>query len=114
LRVLVCGGRDYARRPQLERVLTDFHETHRFTMLIHGGARGADTMAGEWAVGKDIPVRVFHALWHKHGNAAGPIRNAQMLTEGRPDLVIAFPGGSGTASMVGLARQAGVEVQIIE
>jgi predicted Rossmann-fold nucleotide-binding protein len=38
------------------------------------------------------------------------VRNRQMLTEGRPDLVVAFPGGKGTANMVALARKAGVEI----
>jgi hypothetical protein len=41
---------------------------------------------------------------------AGPIRKQQMLDEGKPDLVVAFPGGRGTAHMVRIARAAGIEV----
>ncbi|MEM9912925.1 MAG: hypothetical protein AAF922_19365 [Pseudomonadota bacterium] len=44
------------------------------------------------------------------GRAAGPIRNKEMLDEGCPDLVVAFPGGRGTANMVKQAQAAGVEV----
>jgi hypothetical protein len=33
-----------------------------------------------------------------------------MLMEGKPDLVVAFPGGRGTANMIEQARKAGVEV----
>ena len=55
----------------------------------------------------------YPANWKKHGRAAGPIRNKQMLEEAKPDLVIAFPGGAGTANMVKQAREAGVKVEII-
>lgn len=57
-----------------------------------------------------VPVIVYHADWNAHGRSAGPIRNAKMLAEGKPDLVVAFPGGKGTAHMVGIARKAGVPV----
>ena len=33
-----------------------------------------------------------------------------MLAEGKPDLVVAFPGGAGTANMIEQARAAGVRV----
>jgi predicted Rossmann-fold nucleotide-binding protein len=32
------------------------------------------------------------------------------MMEWKPDLVVAFPGGSGTADMVSRARGAGIEV----
>ena len=63
-------------------------------------------------------VRAFPAKWNEHGKAAGPIRNQQMLTEGKPDLVIAFndylPNSKGTLDMVTRARRAGVAIEIIE
>ena len=109
--VLVCGGRDYQDRDALERTMVRLAEIHGpFTQVIHGGARGADRLAGEWGIRHRILVRQFPAQWDKNGKKAGPIRNQQMLDEGKPDLVIAFPGGSGTADMVRRARAAGVEV----
>jgi UDP-N-acetylmuramoylalanine-D-glutamate ligase len=57
-----------------------------------------------------IPVETYEADWDTHGKAAGPIRNKRMLDEGKPDLVVAFPGGRGTANMISQARKAGVEV----
>jgi hypothetical protein len=54
------------------------------------------------------------AEWETLGRKAGPIRNERMLTEGKPDLVVAFPGGRGTAHMTRLAREAGVEVVEID
>lgn len=50
------------------------------------------------------------ADWSKYGKAAGPMRNQKMLDEYKPDLVVALPGGRGTADMVSRARVAGVEV----
>ena len=67
-------------------------------------------MAEDWAKVRGIECVVFHADRAKYGRAAGPIRNQQMLDEGRPTLVVAFPDGRGTADMVRRARSAGVEV----
>jgi hypothetical protein len=78
--------------------------------VIDGDARGADRMAGEWACRRGIENIKFRAEWEKLGRKAGPIRNQSMLDEGRPDVVVAFPGGRGTADMMMRARSAGVEV----
>jgi hypothetical protein len=113
MRVLVCGGRDFSDAELLGAWLGGIHKDHGISCLIEGGAPGADTLArlfGEYA---GIPVESYPADWTKHGRAAGPIRNAQMLAEGRPDLVIAFPGGKGTADMVRKARIAGVRVAAV-
>jgi hypothetical protein len=64
-------------------------------------------LAGAWAA---IEVEVYRADWAKHGRSAGPIRNQRMLSDGKPDKVMAFPGGRGTRGMIALARAAGVEV----
>jgi hypothetical protein len=79
-------------------------------VLIEGDARGADRIAGEWADLRDIEHIKFTADWKKFGRPAGPIRNEQMLREGKPDLVIALPGSRGTAHMVRIAREASVRV----
>lgn len=80
--------------------------------MIHGDASGADRLSGEWAASKGIQVEARPADWSKHGRAAGPIRNSQMLDE-KPELVIAFPGGQGTADMVRKAKQTGLEVVMV-
>ncbi|HVZ01753.1 MAG TPA: DUF2493 domain-containing protein [Dongiaceae bacterium] len=110
MRVLVCGGRDFTDRALLEAVLERLHRARVFTVLIEGDARGADRMAGAWAEVQGIAHEIFKADWDGHGAKAGPIRNQRMLDEGRPDLVVAFPGHSGTDHMKRIARGAGVEV----
>ena len=81
-----------------------------FAVVVHGAAAGADSLGGDWATARGIPVQVFPADWDTLGRKAGPIRNQQMLDDGKPDLVVAFPGGRGTAHMMRISREAGVEV----
>jgi hypothetical protein len=111
VRLLVCGGRDYND----SRAVFDALDRLRargtvIDCIITGGARGADRLAEHWAWQAGVAVYVFDADWEAHGKAAGPIRNALMLAEGKPDGVVAFPGGSGTEDMVTKARAAGVKV----
>lgn len=107
-RVLVCGGRDFTDREWLYRVLDNLNLEKTIEVIIHGGAQGADTMAGRWAEILCIPTQVIRADWKRHGRAAGPIRNLEMLDRGRPDLVVAFPGGRGTNHMIRSALKANV------
>jgi hypothetical protein len=110
MKVLVCGGRQYDDAATLGSRLEEIHRERRITVIIESGAAGADSLARRFGERRGIPVRTFPADWGTHGRAAGPIRNRQMLEEGKPDLVVAFPGGRGTANMVKQARAAGVEV----
>lgn len=105
LRILVCGGRDF--RGDVAPVLDNYD----FEVCITGGALGADSAAYSYAVSHHIPVVVYSAQWKQFGKAAGHILNTQMLVEGKPDLVLAFPGGVGTANMCRQATAAGVEVR---
>lgn len=114
MRVIVCGGRDYADVECLFRHLDAFHKAQGVSCVISGAARGADTLGEAWANARGVAVARFPANWELHGKSAGPIRNAQMLAEGRADAVYAFPGGAGTANMVAQAKAAGVPVWTTE
>jgi len=109
-RLLVCGGRDLSDPDLVYQALDMVHERKPIALVIHGGARGADTLAGEWAALRRIPVCVFPANWEHDGKGAGPIRNAAMLAHGMPSAVVAFPGGNGTADMVRRCLEAGLPV----
>ncbi|WP_442786135.1 SLOG family protein [Methylorubrum sp. SL192] len=77
--------------------------------VIQGGATGADALARGWARDRGIIFDSYIADWG-WSRRAGPIRNARMLADGKPHLVIAFPGGRGTADMIRQAEAAGVPV----
>lgn len=106
MRALVCGGRDYADKDAVFYLLGLLHRGYNFEVVIHGDASGADALAAAWARDRGVPVAAYPADWDAHGKKAGPIRNQQMLDEGRPDIVIAFPGGRGTYDMLKKAAAA--------
>jgi hypothetical protein len=112
MKVLVCGGRDFANVGMMRRALMNVcGDTPRSEItIIHGAARGADIIADKLARNAGCIVKECPADWRAHGKAAGPIRNRQMLADHNPDVVLAMPGGRGTADMVSIARAAGVRV----
>jgi hypothetical protein len=114
MRVLICGGRAFDDLPFFDSTMDKLHERHRFSVVVHGGASGADAMAHFWAGFNSLPIEVYHADWKRHGKAAGPIRNQRMIDQGKPDLVVAFPGGRGTADMLRRARAAGIAAHSFE
>jgi len=117
-RVLIaCGGRDFRSEEEAFASLDEEHARHPIALVIHGAARGADTICERWARLHQIDYRGCPARWAVHGKAAGPRRNAKMLQlllryrgEGWPVGCFALPGGTGTAHMVGLCRAAGVPI----
>ena len=111
MRVLVCGGRDWREAELVEGALDRLYAARGpFDRLIHGGARGVDRIAGKWARQNGVLEWDFLPEWHRAGTPDGALRNQRMIAEAQPDLVVAFPGGLGTADMVERARAAGVEV----
>jgi hypothetical protein len=111
VKVLVCGSRKFTDFKRLSSVLSGY----RIGEVIHGGAKGADRLSMEWAVQNGIRVQEFKADWDVYGKRAGPIRNARMLSEGKPDMVVAFlaEDSIGTKDMISKAEKAGVEVKVI-
>ena len=110
MRVLVCGGRDYRDIGAVFRELNALHRATPISALIEGGAHGADELAALWADNAKVSRERYAADWKTHGKAAGPYRNATMIQQGKPDLVVAFPGGRGTADMIARAERAAVKV----
>ena len=110
-RVLVCGDRDWHDRTAIRKYLLTVESG---STVIHGAQRGADRIAGEVADKLGLAVEAYPAQWTRFGRAAGPIRNKQMLVEGKPELVVFFhlnlAASHGTKNMVGQARRAGIRV----
>ena len=115
MKILVCGGRDYTDAETLctvlDEMLSGLFEGESMA-IIHGNCKGADKLSGEWAKIRGIPVITVDANWDYYNKSAGHIRNYWMLKFCEPDLVIAFPGGRGTAGMVEKAHSA--EVKVVE
>lgn len=114
MKILVCGGRHYDDQAYFDRVMDKISmDLQRVVCIIQGGATGADMLARGWAAERMLPCMTFHVqpYWERFGKRAGRIRNEWMLEYGQPDLVVAFPGGNGTAHMVQIATEAGIAVR---
>lgn len=123
-RIIVCGGRGFSDRGAVESLLATFDP--KYDTIVHGGATGADLLAGRVARGMGFRVEEWLAHWTApcspecaHGPrktwpngqsycpAAGLHRNQRMLDLGA-DLVVGFPGARGTTHMLQIAQDAGV------
>jgi hypothetical protein len=115
MKILVCGGRKYSDQDQfievMDKIVNKFGADN--IEFISGGATGADTMIIEYAQFHQIDYTVKYAKWKKSGKSAGSIRNKVML-DLNPNLVVAFPGGSGTKNMVEISRKKGVLVHEVK
>lgn len=126
MKVLVCGGRNYRDSARVFEALDYLNGRKPIKLLIHGAASGADRLGEKWANARGVEPDGYPAAWgdltardavikHRPDGAAynanaGPARNAKMLEMGKPDFVVAFPGGHGTANMISQARMKGVKV----
>lgn len=103
VKVCVCGSRSMALDDGDLDWLNHQVAIHQISLIIHGACpTGVDWHAGKWAKDRGIPIKAFPADWKKFGRAAGPIRNRLMAVE--CDMLIAFPGGTGTWNMISEAR----------
>ena len=115
MKVLVCGGRTYSNYPRVTEVLNIINPDH----IVHGAAKGADSLGGRYAKEHSLPCSPYPAQWEKvdprtgrtyTDRGAGTERNKRMLLHSKPDLVVAFPGGPGTRHMTNFARTHGYRV----
>ncbi len=116
-RILVTGDRNWDDWLLILTELANF--PRKRTMVIEGGAHGADLYAkwiAEALFGEDS-VEEYPANWNQFGKAAGPIRNQQMIDEGFPTTVLAFHSNliasRGTRDMIKRALKVGLPVKLI-
>ena len=112
MRIIITGGRTYTDATTIRQTLAEYHQNPP-PVLVCGDAPGADREAATVAAYLlGWRVERHPAQWDRHGRAAGPIRNQHMADLGA-DLVLAFPGGRGTAHMVRCAQRAGIPIRRI-
>ena len=117
-RVLVCGSRNFNDYGLLAAKLDEVRDRLGDVPMrvVSGAARGADSLAAKWAQQRGVPCDEYPADWDRHGKSAGYRRNEQMLTEGDPHIVVAFPQGEsrGTRQMMRIAAEARVAVEEVD
>lgn len=116
--IQITGGREYTDGSAIYNTMKPYIEKYgaKNVLIRHGGARGADSLSHFQARRLGVPDDHIQARkpeyygysWDldKEGNAAGNLRNIAMLEEEpKPDIVLAFPGGKGTANMIEFAKE---------
>lgn len=125
-RALFTGSRHHRGKAAIWAALDAVHADHPDMLLVHGACyppedehgsrphRSADWLAHLWAIARGVPEEPHPADWARHGPAAGPIRNAEMVNLGADECLAAPLGRSpGTRGCAHLAQAAGIPVRWI-
>ena len=111
VKALITGGRDFSDQQFIYHTLDILHERYKFELIVHGDAKGADRLSGQWADEAGVQQIKVPANWVGNGaRKAGPMRNQFMYDLIHPDICIAFPGGTGTANMMKICYDADIIV----
>jgi hypothetical protein len=119
MRVLVSGSRYLTDEFPVRRELATIDQYAKALglelTLLHGDARGADSIAAKIATEFGWAIEAFPADWEGMGRRAGYVRNSAMFYSG-VDMLIAFPKGEskGTRHAIALAEKTGVRMKVIE
>lgn len=114
MRILITGSRDWTDEKAIAHAIAinTIGKSRWRTTIVHGDCpTGADAIADKLAKEEGLNVESYPADWNKHGKAAGPIRNQQMVDLGA-DVCLAFPKGQsrGTRQCMRAAEKAGIRV----
>ena len=111
MKLAVIGSRGFNDYELVKKVLNEYKE--RVTLVISGGAKGADTLGEKWANDNNITTLIYPAEWDKYGKRAGHIRNTDIINS--CDFCIAFWDGksTGTQDSIKKAKQMKKEVLIV-
>ncbi|MBQ8103825.1 MAG: DUF2493 domain-containing protein [Afipia sp.] len=113
MRLLVCGGRHFEDAEMVHHELTALHWRKPISVVVHGSIAGVGIIAEAWARRHGIAVVRDPPNWEFYGRKAEGLRSDFMLTDSRPDFVVAFPGGRHTADLVQRAINVGLAVLAI-
>jgi hypothetical protein len=83
----------YADRERIFQVLSDLHRARGIEVILHGAASGVDLLSVVWADKNGLRAVPFPADWARDGKLASQKRHRKIISQGRPHLLLAFPGG---------------------
>jgi len=114
MRIAIVGSRGFTNFDFLEKTILDNYKLENITEIISGGAKGADTLAEQFAIKHSIPMSIFTPDWELYGKSADYKRNIQIID--MSDEVIAFWDGisKGTKHSIDLANKDKKKVMIVK
>lgn len=113
MRLIICGGRHFRDMALVERELTRIHAANPIDVLVHGGSAGIGMPAEAWGNEHDVHI-VRYPPCRCSGRSSDARRDMFMLSDGRPDAILAFPGGRRTKALVQMAEAQGIPVISVE
>jgi hypothetical protein len=111
MKIAIIGGRSFGDYELVKSVLSDYLD--KVTMVVSGGAKGADSFGEKWANENNIQTLIFKPDWNKYGKKAGHLRNTDIIDN--CDMCIAFWDGksTGTKDSIKKAKKMGKEILIV-
>ena len=113
MKVAIIGSRDFKNKNLLDEKMKEINKDNTISLIVSGGAKGADTMGVQWANKNNIETKVFNPDFKKHKRAYH-FRNRQIVKES--DLIVAFWNGhsTGTKYTVTFAKTLEKEVIVVK
>lgn len=109
MKLAIIGSRGFEDYPLFEKHILNRYYRERtgliFDTVISGGARGVDSMAVRFAKEHKINLIEFLPDWDKHGKAAGPIRNEDIINEATEVCAFWDAVSKGTANSLSIAKR---------
>ena len=112
MKVVIAGSRDITDYDILLKAIKEC--PFQITEVISGRARGVDTLGEKYAEDYGLKLHLFPADWKRLGNAAGPIRNAQMADFADAVLCVWDGKSPGTKDMMNQARKRGLPLYVFK
>ena len=111
MKLAIVGSRDFTDYRRLSRIIDKVKG--EITLIVSGGARGADTLGERYAKEKAIPYLIFPANWDKYGKQAGILRNQDIVDNA--DAMVAFlaPESKGTRDSIKRAQAKNIPIHIV-
>jgi hypothetical protein len=112
VKLAIIGSRTFNNYKLLEQELEQYKD--KVSLVISGGAKGADSLGEFWAKENNIKTLIFLPDWDKYGKRAGFIRNEDIIKN--CDCVIAFWDGvsSGTKHSLSLCEKYSKPYKIVK
>ena len=113
MRIIIAGSRGFANVKLMTEKLNKLFSVNKPTLIVSGGAKGADQLGENYARRMNIPVQQYLPQWKTFGISAGMKRNRLMAENA--DALVAFWDGSsrGTAQMIEYANRMGLKVRVV-
>lgn len=110
MKTIIAGSRNFTNYEFLTAAIA--RSGYEISEVVCGEATGVDALGKRWATENGIPVKSLPANWDEYGQAAGMIRNKEMLDYALPDgglIVIIVNNSPGSTGMLRIARNAGLK-----